>query len=151
MMTYVGIDPGKSGAIAALFPDGTVSHSTFDIVAYSNILNTCRISGPVFAVIEKVHSMPKQGVASSFSFGENFGLVKGLLYAHNIPFQEVSPNKWKRAFGVTSDKQSSIDAAQALFPSVDMRATQRCKKPHDGIAEAFLMAEYARRIRPCEK
>lgn len=151
MTTFIGIDPGKGGSVAALMPDGTTRHSIFDVGIYNQIFRECRISGPVFAVIEKVHSMPKQGVASSFSFGENFGLIKGLLYANNIPFQEVSPNKWKRAFGVTSDKQTSIDTAQNLFPNIDMRASSRCKKPHDGIAEAYLMAEYAKRISQCHQ
>ena len=32
-----------------------------------------------------------------------------------------------------------------LFPDVSLLATPRCKKPHDGMAEALLMAEYARR------
>lgn len=31
------------------------------------------------------------------------------------------------------------------WPGVPLRRTDRCKKDHDGMAEALLMAEYARR------
>jgi hypothetical protein len=34
---------------------------------------------------------------------------------------------------------------EKLFPGVDLRATERSRKPSDGLAEALLMAEYARR------
>jgi hypothetical protein len=32
-----------------------------------------------------------------------------------------------------------------LFPGVSLRATPRCTTDHDGMAEALLIAEYARR------
>ena len=97
------------------------------------------------AVVERVTAMPKQGVTSMFNFGVNFGFIQGLLTAYGIPFELVSPAKWKREFGVTSDKNTSIAVAQRLFPDVSLLRTERCRKPDDGIAEALLMAEYARR------
>lgn len=89
--------------------------------------------------------MPGQGVTSMFKFGENFGFIQGLLMAYSIPYELVTPQKWKKEFQVTGDKNSSISVCKRLFPDVPLRRTDRCKKDHDGMAEALLMAEYARR------
>ena len=101
---------------------------------------------PARCCLEKVHAMPKQGVASTFSFGENFGWCKGLLEAHGVPYQEVPPGVWKKPFGLlNTDKQHSIAVCKKLFPDAVLRPNERCRVDNDGMAEALLMAEYARR------
>ena len=50
------------------------------------------------AIIEKVHSMPKQGVVSTFKFGNNFGQWQGILSSMCIPYIEVSPQKWMKMY-----------------------------------------------------
>lgn len=144
-MIAIGIDPGKSGAMAVLHDD-YIKTQVFDIQEYSKILYN--ISGTdeiVRCVVEKVGAMPGQGVTSMFHFGENFGMIQGLLVAYNIPFELVTPQKWKKEFAVTADKTTSIMMCKHLFPAADLKASPRCRKDHDGIAEALLMAEYARR------
>lgn len=89
--------------------------------------------------------MPGQGVVSMFNFGHNLGYIEGLLNAWDIPYQLVPPQTWKREFSLSSDKSKSIEVCQKLFPKVNLKATERSRKPSDGIAEAILMAEYARR------
>ena len=89
--------------------------------------------------------MPGQGVTSMFNFGANFGYIKGVLEALSIPYQEVSPQRWKKEFSLNSEKEKSIDKCRQLFPNVSLLATPRCRVAHDGMAEALLMAEYARR------
>ena len=142
-MNFIGIDVGKHGAIAVIREDGTVASAVFSEEAYLEIVSGRPNS---FAVVEDVHAMPKQGVTSMFNFGLNKGWILGLLYAYNIPTELVSPQKWKKMFSLNGEKQKSIDCARRLFPKVNLFATPRCKKPHDGIAEALLMAEYGRRI-----
>ena len=80
-----------------------------------------------------------------FHFGENFGMIQGLLIAYGIPFELVTPQKWKKEYSVTKDKNTSIEVCRRLFPAADLKASARCRKDHDGMAEAILMAEYARR------
>lgn len=145
MKAYVGIDPGKSGAIAIILQDGTVETHTFDANVY---VHTLRFLSPKFTLIccvEKVGAMPGQGVVSMFNFGHNFGFIEGLLQAYGVPYQLVPPQTWKKEFSLTSDKAKSIEVCQKLFPNVSLLATARSRKPSDGIAEALLMAEYARR------
>lgn len=144
-MKFCGIDPGRTGYAAIINEDGTVDAVPFSESNYVQFFSMLR-GLPAFAVLERVHSSPQMGVASAFSFGENFGFIQGLLQANGIPYELVLPQKWKKFFGATADKNTSISIAQRLFPSVDMRATPRCKKAHDGKAESILLAEYSRRI-----
>ena len=104
-------------------------------------LNQARDGYPdnqIFAMLENVHSMPKQGVSSSFKFGQHFGFLRGILTAQGIPFELVTPQKWQKAMGCLTkgDKNISKAAAQRLFP--------RIKMTH-AFADSILIAEYARR------
>lgn len=143
-MIYIGIDPGKSGAMAVIFEgmERTVL-VPFDDREYTNILRDLN-SQIAKACLEHVTAMPKQGVTSMFNFGMNFGYIKGLLEAFGIPYELVRPQKWKKEFGI-SDKNSSVECCKRLFPGVSLHRTERCRKDDDNMAEALLMAEYARR------
>ena len=142
--TYIGIDPGKSGALALLTEDGQCTVVPFQESAYTAILKAA--SGPSsVCCLEKVGAMPGQGVVSMFNFGHNLGYIEGLLQAFDIPYQLVPPQTWKKEFCVTSDKNTSIEVCRKLFPHVCLLPTARSRKPSDGMAEAMLMAEYARR------
>ena len=79
---YIGIDPGKNGALALIDETNEVALVDFDLQAYIKLLNYIKINldwYSVFIGIEKVHSMPGEGVKSSFSFGERVGELKGIL------------------------------------------------------------------------
>ena len=150
----LGIDPGLGGAIAAL-----TAHSRLDIYDMPTLALTVngktrrRIDGHKLAqlikslapavtaaVLENVHSMPAQGVASSFSFGKAAGAIEQCLVDHNIPYRTVEPAVWKRYFSVTHDKDSSRQRASQLLPAF---AGLWPNKSHDGRAEAALLALYA--------
>lgn len=147
---FIGIDPGKDGAMA-IVTDGCTPPRVipFDkvhfIAALQGLKSTHDCTTDVRCILEHVGAMPGQGSVSMFHFGENFGWLQGVLDAFAIPYELVRPQKWKKEFSCTSDKNTSIEVAKRLFPSVDLRRTPRCSKPHDGICEALLMAEYARR------
>lgn len=145
-MIYIGIDPGKKGGIAVMTENKTFVYpfseeNLFDMMDYvrdkEDELSKC--------VLEKVGAMPGQGVTSMFNFGQNFGFIQGVLRSYGISYELVTPQKWKKEFSVTKDKNTSIEVAKRLFPLVNLKATERCKKDHDGMAEALLLAEYCRR------
>lgn len=145
-MIYIGIDPGKDGALALLWPDRTPVVLVFDREVYRNALDAVKESAELsVCCLERVGAMPGQGVTSMFKFGENFGFIQGLLTAYSIPYELVTPQKWKKEFQVTGDKNSSIAVCRRLFPGFSLRRTPKCCADHDGMAEALLMAEYARR------
>lgn len=142
-MIYIGIDPGKNGGIAVLTPEigGTIA----EVYKYSNDRLIAVIKaheGQARATVEKVSARPHQGVVSMFNFGANYGAIIGILEALEVEYKTVTPQRWKRAMQVTKDKQSSIDKAKEIYNGINLRATDRCRTDHDGMAEALLIATY---------
>src|SRR5690348_6084670 len=120
-MIYLGIDPGKSGAIVALDRQGLlVDKIALDATERDvwDFLANWVAGAARFAVVEKVHSMPKQGVSSTFKFGQSYGFLRGILTASMVPFDEVTPQAWQKYFGCLSrgDKNVTKAKAQQLFP-----------------------------------
>lgn len=98
----IGIDPGKSGAVVIVVENKVESiYKCPDTVAgMANIIReACLRYDDLCAVIEKVHAMPMDGKASSFSFGQNYGHWQGILAALNIPTKEITPQKWQKLYG----------------------------------------------------
>jgi crossover junction endodeoxyribonuclease RuvC len=155
----LGIDPGLDGAIAALNPAGEVvaarpmpvlAGRRREIDAGWIVGWLYRIEetegGFALAVVEKVHAMPKQGVSSSFAFGLGYGQVLGVLAALKVPVVLVTPQQWKGAIlaGTAKDKAAAIAYCRRRWPEVSL-VPDRCRTPHDGLADALCLAEFARR------
>src|SRR6201986_740513 len=145
MSIIMGIDPGISGAVAFYFPMVSGRIAVDDVPVAGGEINAAelariiRIHRPELAVIERVSAMPGQGVVSMFNFGRSYGDVRGVIAAMEIPLHFVTPQKWKKHFGLSSDKDESRLRAIRMFPS----AAESFKlKKHDGRAEAALIALY---------
>lgn len=143
-MTYIGIDPGKKGGFALIREDGSLIVRPWSEQDFISDMRYAA-AGSCVACLEHVGAMPGQGVTSMFTFGQSFGFIQGVLAACQISFELVRPQKWKKEFSVTGDKNSSIAVCKRLFPSAPLLPTERCRRESDGMAEALLMAEYARR------
>lgn len=164
-MISVGIDPGLDGAVAKIVFDslgnwweGNVEFYSVPVITKTKgkskrlydeqgmgrlIRDLKHVAGDVFTTLEKAQPMPKQGVSSTFSIGEGFGLWKGLLVGCEISHQIIHPRTWQKSVckDVPGDtKTKAILTAQRYFPKVDLRATERSKKPHTGRADALCMA-----------
>jgi crossover junction endodeoxyribonuclease RuvC len=141
---YLGIDPGKSGAIAEIDENGKI----VDVIDFTNAFDMVEIlyNASLFdcsAVLEAVHAMPKQGVKSMFEFGRNVGMWQGLLTAFKIPYVEIRPQKWQQAVGVMKRDGSDIKEAARMtarkyWPDYDGLK----RKKDSGRADALLMALY---------
>ena len=141
---FVGCDPGKKGAMAAIFKDGLVMIIPFDEHGYIKFLSGFEPM-EVKCCIEDVHAVRGNGLTASFNFGKSYGWLLGMLDTLGIPYQAVSVQKWKREYGLTSDKSKSIEVCHRLFPNVNLKRTERCKTDSADCAEALLLAEYCRR------
>lgn len=142
-MVYIGIDPGQKGGYAIIDGDSVRTYPWDDkafIEFAKNLDNTNCV-----CCLEKVGAMPKQGVSSMFNFGKSAGFIEGVLQTCGIPYQLVPPQKWKKEFSISSDKNQSIAVCKRLFPNISLRRTDRCTTDSDGMAEALLLSEYARR------
>ena len=144
MSAVLGIDPGLSGGWAIIDSMGGKwldggrmplrEHRGKQIIDGYQLGEVCSMAS--HAVIEQVSAMPRQGVTSSFRFGMSYGAALALVMQENLPFETVTPSVWKKAFGLSSSKRASLDAAKSYWPSM-------CKwdvLANDGIAEAALIA-----------
>lgn len=148
---YIGIDPGKSGAIAMIDDNRSmliVKDWPGDEIQAARIVRSIteqNRQSNISAVIEKVSAMPKQGVRSMFTFGTNYGMWKGILASFMIPFYEIAPRTWQK--GILSKKQdgkkASVASALRLFPSAELYGPRGGLK--DGRADALLIADFCRR------
>ena len=142
-MLYVGIDPGADGGIGVI--DTLEDSAEAYVYSDATLINIIHRPGRMKVTVEHVHAMPGQGSKSTFNFGVSFGKILGILDSLRQPYELVMPQKWKREFSCTADKKSSIEVCKRLFPLVDLKRTEKCKKEHDGMAEALLLAEFGRR------
>ena len=146
IIIYLGIDPGKSGGYAIISGNKADAFS-WDDTEFAEFCKLLEAGGePVVACVERVNAMPGQGVTSMFNFGKSAGFIEGVLTTCGIGYQLIRPQQWKKEFTlIGKDKSASVAVCKRLFPAVDLRRTERCKTDSDGMAEALLMAEYARR------
>ena len=141
----LGVDPGLSGAVAFYFPSQPMRVSVHDMpladgeVCAPLLAEMVTDYQPLLAVIERVGAMPGQGVVSMFNFGRAYGDVRGVLGALAIPVQYVTPQKWKRHYQLSADKEECRGKALQLFPSC---ADHFKRKKDHGRAEAALIAKY---------
>jgi hypothetical protein len=141
----LGVDPGISGAIAFFFPVAPDRVAAEDMPIVAGEVDCATLAarilqmGPALAVVERVASMPKQGVASTFKFGASYGAVRGVLAALQIRVHLVAPAVWKKHFRLDSDKEKARALALRLFAASPEHFSR--KKDH-GRAEASLLAVY---------
>jgi len=167
---YLGIDVGSKGFITLNTGNELKFYSIEDNDKYqlSNILRDIKEEYPnVVCAIEEIHAIFGSSAKATFAFGEINGLLKGLLIANKIPYHLVPPKTWQKEMWDNKDlvityktitkkdktitkkdvntKQTSFNAAKRIFPNVDLRKTERCKKPDDNKCDSLLISEYARR------
>lgn len=141
-MKYIGIDPGSTGALAIIGDDQQPRIYDFGTIEFSDALYYST-NGDCRALVEKVSSMPGQGVHSVFKFGHAAGMVEGMLQAYKIPYELITPGKWWRIVADSATKGpdkklAALDLARRLYPEIASKYLRR-KKDHNR-AEALLIA-----------
>jgi crossover junction endodeoxyribonuclease RuvC len=154
----IGIDPGLTGAIAFMYDSGVLMavedmpimpngkgkgrvKSKVNCYELSNIIGNLLVpwdKGRVTAYLEKVSSMPGQGVAGVFSLGKSAGAVEGVLAGLGIPLVEVTPQAWKKGAGlIGTEKDVARTMAQQLYPDASL-----ARKKDIGRADALMIARH---------
>lgn len=156
-MISIGVDIGNNGAIAVLSDSvaiirivdmptqtmvkGNKTKTFLDEVAFRNVFRSYVNIDDVYILIEAVHSMPKDGGSSGFSFGTSFGLCRGIIVGLGLKYSLISPQKWKKHFGLTGkEKKASCDKALSLYP--DHEFYTKRGRALDGRGDAVLIATY---------
>lgn len=155
---FLGVDPGSKGAAVILNADSEQPDDfLFAESGPAVIAAWLRNLKPSYAVIEKVGAMPGQGVTSMFTFGEQYGIIQGVLIALQIPHALVPPQTWRKEVGLIlpakykrqgraartrAVKEATVQAAIRRWP-VMAETLQKVK--NWPIADALWIAECARR------
>lgn len=136
---FVGVDPGRDGTIGYTWGPGEGEFWRFDRMTDQETWDIfLALSGhTTAAAVEKVSSMPREGVASAFKFGFVTGKVTAWLCAGRFRWDTVTPAKWQTALRCKTggDKKITQAAAQKLWPHLTF--TQKN-------AEGLLIAEWCR-------
>lgn len=163
-MAFVGIDPGSRGGVAIVSRAGEILRlesmpavaARFNPQAFISLLKDIVEQSswheePIdLAVIEQVGAMPGNGVCAMFSFGYCAGAIEAGVAAMGWRYNMVRPQGWQKVLHEGVDKsrfdakQRSLIIAQRIFPK-ETWIPPRGKKPHDGLIDAALLAEYGRR------
>lgn len=169
----VGIDPGKTGAIA-VFVGGEL-RELFDIPTLERMTGKSKLRISNAGVVSKEKGVidvvdPKGVVAifthltltlcrplvvleavggrphqgNMFPFGQTFGQLEASAIASGMPIEYVPASRWKVAMRCTDDKKVSCARAEELFPAWKKRFKRT--SVDDGRAEAVLIGAYGVRI-----
>lgn len=147
MNIFIGTDPGTKGGIVAINERGKIIDSLR--LSKSTIQEIARFYGghsdAQISILERVHSMPGQGVSSTFKFGKATGILLMGMASADIRHEEVTPRSWQKFLKIkkkqkteskTDFKRRLKEEAQRLFPDQYIVNEN---------ADAYLIAEYARR------
>jgi crossover junction endodeoxyribonuclease RuvC len=145
-MIYIGVDPGAiSGAYAAIDHNGEFI-GCGDIPSVDGRVNASQLRyllkscvssfDTAMVVVESVHSMPKQGIASTAKFMRAVGAIEATAELTHFPLTLVTPQAWKKHHGlIGTEKVASLELARSMFPEASLKR----QKDH-GRADALLMA-----------
>jgi len=142
---FAAIDPGSVNAAIAVFHGGQpvfvddirTVNGMLDSTALAHAIGDMKVE---HIVVENVHSMPKQGLSSTFKFGMGVGIIHGVAGALRLPLTLVAPTQWKAFHGLKGpDKERSRELAIRKWPQHNKHLDR--KKDADR-AEALLIGDW---------
>ena len=148
MSWILAVDPGLTGAIAFCDPTVKGRVSVYDMpvvnggVDVHQLQQSIKQYAPVWAYIEQVGPMPRDGVRQVWRFSGAYHTVKTLVQVMRVPLTLIPSATWKKAFhlkGGPAGKEQSRAEAIKIFPH-SAHLFER-KKDHNR-AEAALLAHY---------
>lgn len=169
-MIYIGIDPGKTGAIVALDatnwsialawtadgPDGYYRDGEPDPLVIADRLRPLRESGVALVAIETPFAPRAVGTANALHMGLAWGLLLGAVLAARLPLRRVTPAAWsvailgappKGGWPDRAKKQASARCAAERLPQLRLVLPGR-RVAHDGLSDAACVALWAVRSIP---
>jgi len=144
-MKLIGIDPGRTGAIAEIDLEFKLVRWMAlpfreDNILNADILKSCfRFSEAYYTYIEKVHGMSVWGTKNNFNFGGYFYQL--LLFLQKYPHELVSPQAWQRKVNGKSKGVVGKEHSKASFIRMNP-GFGTIKNKHNGVIDAFFIAYY---------
>lgn len=160
MKLYVGIDHGFKGGIVAVDNQGRIvnqfsmpiltkknGRDGYDLDAITNLFCSFEERRAVICA-ERQQPLPAKMGGSQANFARGAALMwEALARAHKLAFLNPRPQDWQKDMLPTGEgdtKQRALLAAAAIWPGFTFVQPGK-RKAHDGIIDAALLAEWARR------
>lgn len=150
-MITLGLDPGVTGAWAAIDRDGQpIDIGDMPIMQdgrikwtdgnelWAIITQLKTLDKDIYAMTERITPLPQNGRLGAFSQGCTLGSLLCGLQILGCRIELIQPSEWKKHFNLSKDKTASVNKARLLYPTVEFKRA----KDH-GRAEALLIAHYA--------
>lgn len=142
---WIGIDPGANGALCILHEDNRTIFVDFKqdgLKGYIDILSSLENIQRIG--LEKVGSMPGQGVKSMFSFGQRLGELEGMLQTLHLGYIMTRPAEWQKSCGVKpkSGKKGIYEVVSKIYPNAELNGTRGGIK--DGRCDSLGIAHNSR-------
>ena len=152
----IGVDNGLDGGLCAIsdFDGGVVDKIPMPTMQRSKKrevdarkINEWLISlhTPFTLAVEEplAHAKSSQAVRS---MALSFGKIVGIAEVKDYDLVRVSVHKWqKKMLGNVSKgmtKVAALNVAERLAPAENWLKNKRCRTPHDGMVDAYLIAKY---------
>lgn len=161
-MIYIGIDNGISGGIALvdessgqlmvavpMFTKRARKGNEVDVRAihlWLSVVTGGNLSNAVYVLEEPGGS---KSAKAATSMAGSFHALRGFFETKMLRWERVTPREWQKVMlpgcKAGETKPRALSRASELWPNETFLASERCRVPHDGMIDAALIAEYARR------
>ena len=162
-MIYIGIDNGISGGLCAIsdHPQTSIIGAIPMPVSKARkgnevniravhlwITQVCgdNLSNAVYVLEEPGGS---KSAKAATSMAGSFHSLRGFFEAKFLRWERITPQLWQKQMipgcKAGDSKPRALELASRLWPQETWLASERCCTPHDGMIDAALIAEYARR------
>lgn len=146
-----GIDPGLSGGVCMLRRDNPLEIRLFPMPVLGKEIDTSKLVrifdefGPVMIFLEKVSTFHKASATASFTFGQVFGKLVGIIETLEIPYDLILPAIWTRLMFQGLSKHPSNKKHQSAM-KFGLLYPHHKEVDSDGLWDAALIAHYGYRV-----
>ena len=167
-MIYIGIDNGLSGGLAAVSDHGTVAEyfprycvmptrgkskgNELDASEVKRWIEEIQSRYGMFGVTVILETPGKfsKGVQAISSMWDSYGALRAVCEVMGLRHHRITPQQWQKvmlpACAKGDTKPAALQKVRQLWPEETWLATPRSTKPHEGLIDAALIAEYGRRL-----
>jgi hypothetical protein len=157
-MIYIGIDNGLTGGMVALsdWPAAPIAMCVMPTVGKTkgNEVDAEAVwkwlgQWANVTVVLETPGKHSPGAQALCSMWDSYGAIRGVLASRYIRHHRINPQAWQKKMLIGcakgDTKPAALAAARRLWPEEKWLATARSLVPHNGLVDAALIAEYARR------
>lgn len=158
---FIGVDNGISGGlvglseysqIVAMLPMPVLAarkRTEIDVASVWRWMADLDLGDKLTVVIEEPGG--SKSAKAGASMAGSFHALRALCVLKGLRWHRITPQAWQRVIlpGCKSGdtKPRALAEARQLWPDQTFLASERSRKPHEGLIDAALIAEYGRRCR----